>query len=285
MKIDSRAWIALVVVSVFVFFVFKMFENQEQQKDSETDQSSTEKPNENKKESRTISSLPPAPQSPSLNIDQAPITQTVATATPSPVIHELARVLKEKTGLPSWKVDAGTSQSFSITGEIFKFPMGAIVDRLQWGRFLAEQVGIRAEQIVDVGSTQPDSSFSKSYELNQSYQGYLVEGSFIRIHQRIEDGYVFFSSMNLQEIGHPDLEIKVGITEAQAMVTNRYPPGTTVRILKTTKDPFIYVTRPGQSELAWHIDIKLSGTISDSRELLVSAKTGSVLREVFTRVF
>lgn len=286
MKLNFRPWMGLVLFAIVVLVLLQIFSKKTSSSQPDSSLQTTtnvhsKAATKTKSTDRAISSV--APNQPNANISQGIANvPSLSTSTGSDVIYgELIENLKMKTGLKGWRVDGteGARKNISVSGEIFRLPLGSIGDRLQWARFLAEQVGVKPDQIVDADSKLEDSKFTKSYELVQSYKGFLVEGSFVRVHERKPDGFIYYSSMSLLDIGHPDLNIKVDRSEAQSLVRQNYGSVGRVDIIKVAQEPVIYPIVQGLSELAWRIDFKVTGSFSDVRQVLISAKSGAILRE------
>lgn len=182
-----------------------------------------------------------------------------------------------------WKVRRNDRGRVTIvTGGMFRLPYAGIKDAISWARKLAELSGVPATQIVDNGEMLPQTDLGKTYHYPQGYDGYEVADSFINVFERGSDGAIYYTAMELSDIGTPDLSLNKTLAVAeglgkQSLLEN--PKVKEVEVIARPNAPVIYSRVAGQSELAWRIVYQLSPN-HDERELMISAVTGKTLRDI-----
>lgn len=186
----------------------------------------------------------------------------------------------------AWKVrrdDRG--RVILVTGGMFRLPEKGIKDSIAWAKKMAEYSGVPSDQIVDTGEMLPETDASRTYHYPQMYQGFVVSGAFINVFERKDDGAIYYTAMELADIGTPDLRQNISRAQAEEIGRDRFKQYSKVEVITNPdrpvdQKPVIVQTAPGQSELAWPVVVSLDGPGHDERLVMVSAVTGDVLRDI-----
>lgn len=219
----------------------------------------------------------------SLNVVATPTpdssARAVAALPPAPIA--LYDFLKKADPKANWTLTKNDRQKIvAIGGGVIVFPNQELNSKEAWVELLATWSGVPAEQLAKTEVALPETGFSRTLQYQQTYQGYDVDQGFIRLSERKADKALYFSQIELKDIGEPDLRIAFKADEAKSISLERFEDKKGVSIISAAEKPLIYVTQPGQSELVWRVVVKISGPLYDERSLIVSAKSGKVLVDV-----
>jgi len=206
-------------------------------------------------------------------------TTTLPSALP-PSTDELFQFLNKADPKAHWTLTKNAAQRItSISGGVFKLPLGSIKSKAELAAHLAGLTGVSAQQISSSELTLPETGFSRTVQFQQSYEGYKVDQAFVRLTERKADGGIFFAQLEAIPLGEPDLRINTKSEEAQSLVLSRYSERK-AEVLQAAKTPVVFVTSPEKSELAWTVIIKLAAPTYDERHLTVGASSGQILQDV-----
>lgn len=168
-----------------------------------------------------------------------------------------------------------------VTGGVARLPQAGIKSAADWAKELAKLSGVPADQIRDTGEFLPETDFSRTYHLPQMIGDYLVDGAFIRVFERKGDGAIYYTALETQNVGEPDLSINISEAQAQGIVVAEFSKQSAgVEVVGADARPRILVTSPGVSELVWRLEVHVATPKHDEREVLVSAKSGRILRSL-----
>lgn len=161
-----------------------------------------------------------------------------------------------------------------------QLPKDGLKNSFDWAKKIAEFSGVPPQQIVDRGEMLPETEVGRAYRYPQMLGGYEVYGAFVNVFERSSDGAIWYTSVELRDIGQPDLQPKISLAQAEtnglAELQRNFKD---VRVLTRPSQPVIWPLGPGESELAWPFTYGFTAKAYDERELMISAISGKVLSQ------
>lgn len=151
---------------------------------------------------------------------------------------------------------------------------------LDFARTVAEYAGTPPEQVVPSPTQLEDTPFSKAKQYDQEYEGYEVFGGYMKVFTKTSDGSVYFVANETKDVGDIDLRIKYSFEEAKSIALNKYADKDGESVTNNPSKPVIFNIRPGQSELAWEVQVQIQGPLFDRRHILISATSGMILKDI-----
>ncbi len=179
-----------------------------------------------------------------------------------------------------WNIQRdGQGRPLIVAGGIVRLPQMGLKSASDWAKELARLSGIPPEQIRDTGEFLPETDFSRTYHLPQMVGEYLIEGAFIRVFERKDDGAIYYTALETRDVGSPDLTINISAAQAQGIAVSELSKSFGgVEVVGADSNPRVFMTSPGFSELVWRLEVHIAQPKHDERELLISAKSGKILR-------
>lgn len=141
---------------------------------------------------------------------------------------------------------------------------------------------LSADLEVDKGEVRwrenKDNPYSRQNVFEHRIQGYQVFGSSLRVVTDLQGEKIVYVTNDLQPAREYDSSINLKTDEILELVKEQRP-GSKVQLL--SPEPVYIVNGDGIAELAWRFSIEeIKNQKMNARELLISTKTGLVLRDI-----
>lgn len=173
----------------------------------------------------------------------------------------------------------GKETIFSIFGGVIPHILDSQPRTLAFARSITEALGHKRDEIFldgDLAALNQNPN-STTYNFKQQFEGYEVYNSYLRLFGRKEDGGVYYINNELKNVGQPALDFRVSQVEAVDALRSLYQDRGLL-VEESSSKPVLFVMKPGVSELAWKVIVRVKGNQKDRREILISANTATVLQ-------
>lgn len=181
----------------------------------------------------------------------------------------------------NWRINRNDQgRVLAVSGGFIKKNMNTNEQALAFAQEFAEQTGVPAKQIVTSMQTLPSSEDSKVMQFDQEIDGYPVLGAYLKVFTRQTDGVVYYITNETQAFADISTEINYSLSQAQEKIAQIYSAKKGVKIESLGEKAVLYSSIPHQAELVWHLQVSVEGPLLDRRDVLVSAKTGQVVRDL-----
>jgi hypothetical protein len=143
---------------------------------------------------------------------------------------------------------------------------------------LAKLQGVRQEDLESRNRFKGESEVQSIYEFQQTYQGYTVFGSSIRLNAAKGDGTVYHVSTSLAEIQGGDFVLGIQKDAVSARIQSLYPGRTISQVTFSQETPVIWA-RSEPQELAWVVTVGFRDPKVDRIRVILGSKTGEIRGE------
>lgn len=154
---------------------------------------------------------------------------------------------------------------------------------LDLARELVDSMGLDQAVMQHSEVKLDETPDSKAFQYDQTYQGYDVLNSYIKIFTKKPEGFAYFVSNETKDVGQVDLRIDYSLQDAMGIVRNRYQTRRGLKVTPRSNKSYVHVVQPGQSEMVWLVEAHWENPLGDRRQLVVSAKSGSILTDISLR--
>lgn len=213
------------------------------------------------------------------------IAKVVATPTPqrkttervpsNQPIASLEDFLKNQDPGADWKIHrTSEGRTFGIMGGKIKIPQGAdgLQELLQsLTPFLIGQTPELVSSTTAVGGPVADIQ-----TFDQRAAGYRVYGAFVRASVLKGSDEVIEISSDLRAVTNVDTQIALSLPQAEVGVRAKYQGLARLRI---ENEPLVYGTTPSENEMTWKFFVTFEKPKYVTREVLISARDGRVVRD------
>ncbi len=196
-------------------------------------------------------------------------------------VVDLDQWLKKIDKDVKWRVNRNDKgRVLAISGGLIKKDLSSNEKALAFAREVAEQTGVTGQQIVLSNELLPTTEDTKAMQFDQEIDGYSVLGSFMKVFTRQSDGAVYYIANETMPLNQVDTQINYSLNQAQETVLNKFKSKQGVKIESATEKPVLYPMGSHHAELVWQMQVGIQGPLLDRRDILVSAKTGQIVRDI-----
>lgn len=199
--------------------------------------------------------------------------------------ESLEEFLKRLDSQAQWRVNkTDTGRVVAISGALIqghsdspKAPEGL----LEFARQIVERTGVPGEQLRLSTVVLEDTPETIARQFDQEIEGHRVFGGYMKIFTRKVDGAIYYIANETRHIGEVDFRVRYAGPEASQMALRAYQGKNEVAIESLAIKPVIYPDQAlKQGELAWEVILLISRPLFDRRHLLISARSGQILKDV-----
>lgn len=180
-----------------------------------------------------------------------------------------------------WRVNRNDQgRVLAISGGLIKKDLSNNEKALAFAREVAEQTGVSAQQIVQSNEVLPATEDTKAMQFDQQIDGYSVLGGYMKVFTRQSDGAVYYIANETMPLQQVDTQINYSLNQVQETVLEKFKTKQGVKIESSGEKPVLFPMGPDHAELVWQMQVGIQGPLLDRRDILVSAKTGQIVRDI-----
>lgn len=194
--------------------------------------------------------------------------------TPSPV-DSLQKFLQTKDSQAMWSVQNHRDgrPSHILGGRIqIGNNAGALTALL---KEISPYLGVRGEDLR-IHTEDDRTEVSNSSQMTQYYGKYRVYGALVKAFSNPNTHEVYHIVSDLRPLSDVDTRINISRSEAGELAQKTFG-NAEINIIKISQEPVVYGTNPTDNQLVWRVLITSEKPRYQSREILVSAQSGSVV--------
>ncbi len=199
--------------------------------------------------------------------------------------QSLEKFLKELDPNADWRVNkTDTGRVTAISGALIQGQSDSTEEPeglLKFAQQIAELTGVSGAQITVSTTRLEDTPETRAHQFDQEVEGYKVFGGYMKIFTRKSDNAIYYIANETRDVGEVDLRIKYTGPEAAQIALRAYSDKKGVVVDSVSGKPVIYPDQAiKQGELAWEVIVSIAGPLFDRRHLLISARSGQILKDV-----
>ncbi len=212
----------------------------------------------------------------------ASISRKTAQSTEPDSLDQFLKSLDPKA---DWRVNrADSGRVTAISGALIKGHSDSPEEPeglLKFAQQIAELTGVPGHQLAVSATVLEDTPETTGRQFDQEVEGYKVFGGYMKIFSRKSDGAIYYIANETRDVGEVDLRIKYTGPEASQIALRAYHEKQGVVVESLATKPVIYPDQAlRQGELAWEVILLIKGPLFDRRDLLISARSGQILKDV-----